>query len=326
MTDLLSFAAVAVAFTAYAHARQQRHQHEEQLEMSDDERNQLRLLEQKWDYHAQLEAFCRWMPKVELHVHFDGSWDPTMLYSLLCKDKESLQKLPEQSHLPWDDSYYPVRRLVEGCKNEGDFHALCTCRNKRSLHDMLKSFEIFLPLVRGNLELLERLAHDFCKRQAQQHVVYTEMRYSPHLLAVGGSLDDGSTTLVNADPVVDAVTKGLRRGQEEYGIIVNQILCCITWRPDWADDVVRLAHERRKDVPCAVVGVDIAAGEEHFDKVSEARLMCTVCFFTTCLVYAHHELILSFSHLDQLSRITSCTQTCHGARSVLGNPHYPTRR
>jgi adenosine deaminase len=46
---------------------------------------------------------------------------------------------------------------------------------------------------------------------------------------------------------------------------VNQILCCICWRPDWADSVVELAFERKNKGPCAIVGVDIAAGEEHFD-------------------------------------------------------------
>jgi adenosine deaminase len=88
---------------------------------------------------------------------------------------------------------------------------------------MLKCFEIFLPLVRGNLELLEQLALDFVKRQAQQHVVYTEMRYSPHLLAKGASLsyNPNDNTIVNADPIVDAITKGLRRGEEEYGVKVR---------------------------------------------------------------------------------------------------------
>lgn len=53
---------------------------------------------------------------------------------------------------------------------------------------------------------------------------------------------------------------------------VNQILCCLTWRPEWAEDIVTLAHERRDNFPCAIVGIDIAAGEEHFDKVSVSTL------------------------------------------------------
>jgi len=145
-----------------------------------------------------------------------------------------------------------------------DFSKLTSCRGKHSLHEMIKAFEIFTPIVRGNLDLIEQMAFDFCKRQAEQNIVYTEVRYSPHLLANGGTLN--GVGKVDPIPVLDAVTKGLRRGEVEYGVKVNQLLCCIAWRPDWADDVVRIAHERRNDVPCSIVGVDIAAGEEHFDK------------------------------------------------------------
>jgi Adenosine deaminase len=48
---------------------------------------------------------------------------------------------------------------------------------------MLNCFEVFLPIVRGNVDLIEQLAYDFCKRQWEQNVVYCEVRYSPHLLA-----------------------------------------------------------------------------------------------------------------------------------------------
>lgn len=70
---------------------------------------------------------------------------------------------------------------------------------------------------------------------------------------------------VDPVPVLEAVTRGLRRGEKDFKVTVNQILCCITWRPDWAKDVVDLANQHRSDYPCAVVGVDIAAGEDHFD-------------------------------------------------------------
>mmetsp|Transcript_25113 Transcript_25113/g.37572 ORF Transcript_25113/g.37572 Transcript_25113/m.37572 type:complete len:309 (+) Transcript_25113:580-1506(+) len=137
---------------------------------------------------------------------------------------------------------------------------------------MIICFEHFIPIVRGDLGLLEELAHNFVKRQAAQNIVYTEVRYSPHLLAEGGDFVATDDVKVDAEPVLDAVTKGLRRGEKEYGVKVNQILCCIAWRPDWAEDVINLAHERRNNVPCAIVGVDIAAGEEHFDKVNYPHL------------------------------------------------------
>lgn len=217
----------------------------------------------KYDY--EMEEFIRDMPKVELHVHLDGAFDPKLLYEHL-QQTDDYSRLPLVSILPWDQTEWPVRQLVQDCSGMYEFHALCTCRGKQSLLEMLKCFEIFTPLVRGNLELLEELSYDLVRRQSEQRVVYTEVRYSPHLLAEGASMDmmmmDGGGDPV---PVVEAVTRGLRRGEQDFQVIVNQILCCITWRPDWAKDVVDLAHKHRSDYPCAVVGVDIAAGEDHFD-------------------------------------------------------------
>lgn len=223
-----------------------------------------KLSRAKWpQYDISMEQFLRRLPKVELHVHLDGSFDPSLLLSHL-KQHGQYDCLPTDAFCPWDESTLDVRSSVLTCKTENEFQSLCTCRGKRSLSSMLQCFTIFIPIVRGNLELIERLAYDFAKRQAKQNIIYTEVRYSPHLLSKGG--DIGGTEVVDPVPVINAVTQGLRRGEKDFGIIINQILCCIAWRPDWADEVIQLAHDRRNDAPCAIVGVDIAAGEEHFDK------------------------------------------------------------
>jgi adenosine deaminase len=63
--------------------------------------------------------------------------------------------------------------------------------------------------------------------------------------------------------------KGLRRGCRQFvNLTVNQILCGITWRPEWAASTLDMATNHQYDFPCAVVGVDIAAGEEHFDAIN----------------------------------------------------------
>lgn len=200
-----------------------------------------------------VEDFIIRLPKVELHVHLDGSFDPSVIFSYM--------KRTPKNH---------ERDAIQNCRTQNEFIQLCTCRGKKSFEAMITCFEIFVPLVQGNIELIEQLSYNFVKRQAEQNIIYTEVRYSPHLLANGGSFNDNDgndkSVLVNADPIIDAVTRGLRLGEEEYGVKVNQILCCLSFRPDWSDDVVRIAHERRDDTPCAVVGIDIAAGEDHFDK------------------------------------------------------------
>jgi adenosine deaminase len=174
------------------------------------------------------------------------------------------------------------RDMVENCESALDFRHLCTCRrrfrslrrslkvkhprpslartrSKPTLEEMLTCFEFFLPLINDNLELLEHLASDFVKRQYEQNVIYTEVRYSPHFFAS------------DAKAAHAAVTRGLRKACELYPVKVNQILCAINFRPDWSDEVVEMANSFRNDFPCAVVGVDIASGENHFSHDSPLR-------------------------------------------------------
>jgi adenosine deaminase len=225
----------------------------------------------KWDsYTDDEEIFIQEFPKIELHVHLDGSFDPDFLFKYLKEHPDSIYCLPVETSLPWEPGRkLAVRAAVQNCETSQEYHRLCSCRGYRSLHQMLNCFEIFLPLVRGNLELIEHLAFDFCQRQWEQHVVYTEVRYSPHLLADGFEIEGNSSDKVrevDAVMVLNAVTKGLRRGSNQFGIIVNQILCAITWRPDWAMSTLDLVQKHQHDYPCATVGVDVAAGEEHYDK------------------------------------------------------------
>jgi len=234
-------------------------------------------------YTNTQELFVQEFPKIELHVHLDGAFDPDVLWKYMQQHPESIYCLPVCTDLPWeqqpskDDNgeirpkQLAVRSMVEKCSTSRDFHALCTCRGHRSLKAMLNCFEIFLPLVRRNLELLEQLAFDFVQRQWEQNTVYTEVRYSPFLLAEGYNdnaqqCETADHDTVNGEMVFQAITKGLRRGcQKFHGIIINQILSAITWRPDFAQPTLDLVCRYQNDYPCATVGIDIAAGEEHFN-------------------------------------------------------------
>ena len=107
--------------------------------------------------------------------------------------------------------------------------------------------EFSAPVARGRLDIIEQLSCQFVEDQAAHNVVYTEVRYSPQLLTAQGSHGSGqSVSLEDSAEVVAAVTRGLRSGCEKHGVIVNQILCMISHRPDWASDTVELAIELGK--------------------------------------------------------------------------------
>lgn len=170
------------------------------------------------------------------------------------------------------------RKTIQNCDSYLDYRRLCTSvRRYRRLKDsaesrpsieklhqgtleaMLTCFEFFFPFVYDEVEFLEQLAFDFVKRQYEQNVIYTEVRYCPHLLA--------------KDPLkaYQVITQGLRKGCEQYDVIVNQILCAIDFCPEWSKDIVEMADNHRQSFPCAVVGIDIAAGEGHFEEDSPHR-------------------------------------------------------
>jgi len=183
------------------------------------------------------------LPKVELHVHFDGSFDAGILYTAW-KEQGADLNVPDD-----------VKQKLDSCEDLDAFRAILTTTNQRSLQHMLDCFAIFTPIVAGNYELLEKLAYQFFIGQAEQNVYYTEVRYNPHFL-------DGDNH--NPEPVFEAITKGLRRGHREHpDIVVNQILCCIDPFPQWSADIVEMAKQHQESWPCAVVGVDIAAGENY---------------------------------------------------------------
>lgn len=231
-------------------------------------------------YNNDLELFVQAIPKIELHVHLDGSVDPDFLWSYISKNAHVIQCLPVSANLPWDPpNQLPVQRLVQQCQTAADFRALCTCRGHRSLKAMLNCFAIFLPLVRQNLDLIEQLAFDFVQRQWEQNAIYTEVRYSPHLLEEDfeshqqpSSSRLSAEAAVDAESVFQAVTRGLRRGCSKFHVVVNQIICAVSWRPDWALESLELVRKYKDAFPCAAVGIDIAAGEEHFDRELHPQL------------------------------------------------------
>jgi len=198
-------------------------------------------------------------PKVELHVHLDGAFDPALLYEA-AQERLAAGALSAAS-----------ASQVAGCKSADDFASLVACTSEeKSLAAMIDRFVFFLPFVQGNLAALEALAYQFVARQAAQNVLHTELRYSPHILTRAGKYDAGQAQAAYGDvaeqakAVVEAVTRGLCRGTAEFpDAEVVQILCFIDGRPDWAESLASLAAEGAGR-SCPIVAVDIAAGESHF--------------------------------------------------------------
>ncbi|KAI6220334.1 hypothetical protein M3Y99_01613700 [Aphelenchoides fujianensis] len=167
-------------------------------------------------------------PKIQLHCHLDG-----------CLRFQTILELANSKKID-----------LRGAKTVEDVKKLLVTTKPSSLAEVLAAFDIFLPVVIGDLVAIERIAYEMCEDMARDGVVYFEGRFSPNLL---------STLLVSPSDVVMAVWRGFQRGERDFDIKARSILCCIRAHDVWNQGIVELALKHKDH---GVVAID-AAGCSH---------------------------------------------------------------
>lgn len=173
--------------------------------------------------------WLRHIPKVELHVHLDGS--------LRLKTFLELAK-----HLP------PDRRFPDSV----DLRKAVAPRSKGSLEDYLRSFEYTIGVLQ-TAEALERATYELCEDAAKENVIYIEIRFNPLLhIDVGLSPRD----------VVQAVLAGCRHAKNAFGIEAKLLLTAL--RNESTERSMEVAQLTAQFRGKGVVGFDLAGPERGF--------------------------------------------------------------
>ncbi|XP_073930926.1 adenosine deaminase isoform X2 [Castor canadensis] len=185
---------------------------------------------------TQTHAFAK--PKVELHVHLDGSIKPeTILYF----GRKRGIALPADTAEELQNAIGMDRPL--------------------SLPSFLAKFDLYMPVIAGCREAIKRIAYEFVEMKAKEGVVYVEVRYSPHLLAnskvepIPWNQAEGDLT---PDEVVDLVNQGLQEGEKAFNVKARSILCCMRHQPNWSLEVLELCKKYHQQT---VVAIDLAGDE-----------------------------------------------------------------
>ena len=194
-------------------------------------------------------AGMRCNPRVELHVHLDGSIPPATLLRI------SQQR---QLALPGLDGRVPE-------SVEDIWTAL------RSMGEVWKWFDLVNEIIGGDEDTLAEVAEDFVDRQAAQQVGYTEVRWDP----VRPAVSHLANASIGVEAAVRAVERGLRAGAERHGIEVHQLLCAMRGSPGAACfELARLAASTRSGELGGVVGIDLAGDEYHFNNSLNHVIEC----------------------------------------------------
>lgn len=192
------------------------------------------------------------LPKTDLHVHLDGSLRPETIFELAERDEVDL---------PFE-SVDEVRRYFTEELPERDLVAY------------LDRFDTTTAVMQTE-HALERIAFELVEDAARENVWYMEVRYAPILSQKRG---------LSLRQVVDAVERGLRRGEEAYPRTqAHQIICGLRhFEPDRAVRMAALAVEYKGR---GVLAFDLAGAErdnpakrfsEAFTLVRHANLNVTV--------------------------------------------------
>ena len=103
---------------------------------------------------------------------FPPSWRP--LSESFPKDKD--EEFGRKRGIPLKNKKGEVATTIEEVKK------MLITNEPANLAKMLEPFDIFLPVVRGDLEVIEQIAYELCEDQHNNGVIYFEGRYAPHLL------------------------------------------------------------------------------------------------------------------------------------------------
>ncbi len=173
-----------------------------------------------------LAKLLQQLPKAELHCHLDGSLRAGTLLELSGQHGRTLPVTDAVALADWmrvDDAH--------------------------NLEDYLARFAVTLAVMQ-DVQALERIAHELVIDAALDGVRYLEVRFCPALNTRDGlSLAD----------VLDAVLRGLARGEHETATVARVIVCALRSLPmphamEMADLAVAYKHR-------GVVGFDLAGGE-----------------------------------------------------------------
>ena len=145
------------------------------------------------------DGFIRALPKAELHLHIEGSLEPTQLLAFAERNKveipfktvDEVQKAYAFNNLQeFLDIYYQGMSVLQ---NEEDFYELTKA---------------------------------YMKRVAQDGCVHAEIFFDPQ-----GHTERG----VAFEPVIEGILRGLEDSEKEFGIS-SELIFCLLYTSDAADE------------------------------------------------------------------------------------------
>ncbi|MFC2077946.1 adenosine deaminase [Candidatus Bipolaricaulota bacterium] len=176
-----------------------------------------------------MDSWLRDLPKLELHVHLDGSLRPSTVRDLA-------KKLPRDRRFP--RGFDPCKAVIPP--------------DGGSLEAYLETFQVTLRLLQDE-PALERVAYEFCEDAAAENVIYVEIRFAPLLHTETG---------LKPRDVVTSVLAGMRRAEADHPIRAGLILTAL--KQESTERSMEVAQLAAQFAGKGVVAFDLAGSERLY--------------------------------------------------------------
>lgn len=176
------------------------------------------------------EALFQRLPKVDLHVHLDGSVKAQTIVDLASEQGVNLPVSAEKELLPY-------MQVSEECG---------------SLKEYLSKFDFVVPFLQSEAAL-QRVAYEMAQHSAEHNCRYVEVRFAPQLHRQKG---------LTAEETIRSVIEGLRRGEEDFGVKAKVIAICM--RNHSYEDNLEVVEAAGKFIGKGIAAIDLAGDEASY--------------------------------------------------------------
>ncbi len=172
-----------------------------------------------------MEDYIERLPKVELHIHLEGSIKPETLFKLAIENN------------------HPIKDLgIEGVKR---------LYNYGTFEDFLNIFKIVNQCLRKPKDFY-LITYEMLRSQKDQNIIYSEVLFSPGIFIRKG---------IDFDSMMEEVYRAKEEFEEKEGIYMNLIFDSVRqWGMEAAMEVLNLARRARDK---GVIGIGIGGNERE---------------------------------------------------------------
>lgn len=179
-----------------------------------------------------IEEFIKGMPKVELHLHLEGTIEPGLLLELVARNEIEFPYKNEEEVIAAQDYGEPALESFlayhNNCQN--------SIRTERDLYDIMLAF-------------LER-----CK---EENIRYVEMMFDPQTHMEKG---------MSFRQIISGLNNGRNEGQKKFGVTCHLIMCA---KRDCTEESALELLEMAKPFREYIIGVGLDNGPENSNPPSK---------------------------------------------------------